>query len=258
MPTHQDMADAIEFALGDEVGSSLKHDLSKTFNQGKKDRGHVKNDRRHTNLSTQRATPPLTPEQQVTRLEYFGVSVSVTDITSTLSGLFGKAPAEEAKLYNVLKHSKRIQQDFHVTLIHRASFAQHGDIWSNYTKAFIQAQHDFTADAKTLVPTLGRARLRLERLVWDERIMAFIVRILPSVDSNTGIAAGGPQWLCANATPHITVGTANQNVKPKEANDLLECWMAGQEGLGGKIWDKEVPGVKILEGTVKPVMQRGR
>ena len=252
MPTHQDMSDAIDFALGETVGGTLKHDLSKTFNQRKS-----KNDRGPAHVSNQRDTPPLAPEQQVSRLEYFGVSVSVTDITSTLSGLFGKAPADEAKLYNLLKHSKRIQQDFHVTLIHRASASQHGDIWGNYINAFLQAQQDFKADAKTMVPTLGRARLRLERVVWDERIMAFVVRILPSENSNAGIAAGA-QWQCANATPHITVGTASQNVKPKEANDLLEFWMAGQEGPGGKIWDKEVPGVKILEGTVKPVMQRGR
>lgn len=257
MPTHQNMSDAIDFALGEQVGGTQKHDLTKTFNQRKNDRGLAKHDRGHANTNNHQNTPPLTPVQQVSRLEYFGVSVSVTDITSTLFSLFGKAPADEAKLYNLLKHTKRIQQEFHVTLIHRASASQHGDVWGNYTNAFIQAQQDSKADAKILVPTLGRARLRLERVVWDERIMAFVVRVLPSENSNAGIAAGA-QWQCANATPHITVGTANQNVKPKEANDLLECWMAGQEGLGGKIWDKEVPGVKILEGTVKPVMQRGR
>jgi tRNA ligase len=251
------MSDAIDYALGEKVGATMKHDLSKTFNQRKNDRGPAKNDRGHANTHHQRDTPLLTPGQQVSRLEYFGVSVSVTDITSTLSGLFGKAPADEAKLYNLLKHSKRIQQDFHVTLIHRASASQHSEIWGNYTNAFVQAQENFKADAKTMIPTLGRARLRLERVVWDERIMAFVVRILPSENSNAGIAAGA-QWQCANAIPHITVGTASQNVKPKEANDLLECWMAGQDGLGGKIWDKEVPGVKILEGTVKPVLQRGR
>ena len=252
MPTHQDMSDAIQFALDDTV--TLKHDLSKTFNQRKNDR----NLRQHNvDASNMRETPPLTPEQQVSRLEYFGVSVSVTDITSTLSNLFSKAPAEEAKMYNLLKHSKRIQQDFHVTLIHRASASKHRDIWESYTSAFIRAQQDFKADAKTLVPTLGRARLRLERVVWDERIMAFVVRILPSENNNAGTAAGA-QWQCANVIPHITVGTASQDVKPKEANDLLESWMAGREGLGGKIWDREVPGVKILEGTVKPVMQRGR
>jgi tRNA ligase len=251
MPTHQDMSEAIDFALGETV--TLKHDLSKTFNQRKQDR----EPRQQNGNTHQREATPLTPEQQLKRLEYFGVSVSVTDITSTLNSLFSKALPEEAKMYNHLKHSKRIQQEYHVTLIHRASASQNGDMWGNYTNAFVQASQNFTADSKTLVPTLGRARLRLERVVWDERIMAFVVRILPSENSNAGIAAGA-QWQCANATPHITVGTGSNEVKPKEANDLLECWMAGVEGLGGRIWDKEVPGVKVLEGTVKPVMQRGR
>jgi tRNA ligase len=250
MPTHQDMSEAIGFALGETV--TLKHDLSKTFNQRKQHR----EPRQQNGNADQRELTPLTPEQQLKRLEYFGVSVSVTDITSTLNSLFSKAPPDEAKMYNHLKHSKRIQQEFHVTLIHRASASQHGDMWGNYTNVYVQASQNFTADSKTLVPTLGRARLRLERVVWDERIMAFVVRILPSENSNAGIAAGA-QWQCANATPHITVGTGSNEVKPKEANDLLECWMAGVEGLGGRIWDKEIPGVKILEGTVKPVMQRG-
>ena len=251
MPTHQDMSDAIGFALGETV--TLKHDLSKTFNQRNNDRGL----RQQNGNTHQRPVTPLTTEQQINRLEYFGVSVSVTDITSSLSNLFSKASPEEAKMYNLLKHSKRIQADFHVTLIHRASAPQHTDIWSSYTNAFIQAGQDFQASSKNLIPTLGRARLRLERVVWDDRIMAFVVRILPSENSNAGIAVGS-QWMCANATPHITVGTASQDVKPKEANDLLACWMAGQEGLGGPIRDKEIPGVKILEGTVRPVMQRGR
>lgn len=251
MPTYQDMSDAIDFALGDTV--TLKHDLSKTFNQRKQDRGP----KQQNGSAHPREVALPTPEQQVKRLEYFGVSVSVTDITSTLNSLFSKAAPEEAKMYNHLKHSKRIQQEFHVTLIHRASASQHGDIWSSYTNAFVQALQNFTADSKTLFPTLGRTRLRLERVVWDDRIMAFVVRILPNENSNAGISVGSP-WSCANATPHITVGTSSNDVKPKEANDLLECWMAGAEGLGGRIWDKEVPGVKILEGTVKPVMQRGR
>ena len=69
----------------------------------------------------------------------------------------------------------------------------------------------------------------------------------------------GADWPCANEVPHITIGTASLEVKPKESNDLLVRWMDGDaNGQGAKIWEKEIPGIRVLEGTVKAVMQRGR
>jgi len=190
----------------------------------------------------------------VSRLEYFGIAVSSTVITSTLSSLFSHTSPEESKIYNMLKHSRRLQSEFHVTLIHRASGSQHPDIWESYVDKYRTSvsSNKSTKENDQLTPSLGPARLRLERVVWDDRLMAFVVRILPS-DTDTG---GAMVWECANAIPHITVGTANKDIKPKESNDLLARWADGEGN--GRIWEKEVPSVKVLEGTVRAVLQRGR
>jgi tRNA ligase len=253
MPSYQDMSDAIDFALNSTV--TVKHDL--TFNpKNRQAKGQRQlQEPRNDNISP--AAQDLTPDQLVKRLEYFSVSVSTTVINSTLSNLFATASADEAKLYNILKHSRRLQQEFHVTLIHRASSSQKPEIWEKYSNDYIQAMTTAgTKENKQLNPSLGPARVRLERVVWDERVMGIIVRVMPSEEYHPG---SGNDWPCANAIPHITVGTISPDVKPKETNDLLARWMDGdEEGNGPKIWEKEIPGMKVLEGTVKAVMQRGK
>jgi tRNA ligase len=253
MPSYQDMSDAIDFSLNNTV--TVKHDLS--FNPKNR---QVKGSRqtqgtRNDNMSP--AAQDLTPDQLVKRLEYFSVSVSATVINSTLSNLFAKASADEAKVYNILKHSRRLQQEFHVTLIHRASSSQKPEIWEKYSNDYLQAMTAAgTKENKQLNPSLGPARVRLERVVWDERVMGIVVRIMPPEEYHPG---SGTDWPCANAIPHITIGTVSPDVKPKETNDLLARWMEGnEEGNGPKIWEKEIPGMKVLEGTVKAVMQRGK
>jgi tRNA ligase len=253
MPSYQDMSDAIDFALDNTV--TVKHDLS--FNPKNR---HAKQQRqmqepRNNNVSP--AAQDLTPDQLVKRLEYFSVSVSTTVINSTLSNLFAKASADEARVYNILKQSRRLQQEFHVTLIHRASSSQKPEIWEKYSNDYLQAMTTAgTKENKQLNPSLGPVRVRLERVVWDERVMGIVVRIMPSEEYHPG---GGNDWPCANAIPHITIGTISPDVKPKETNDLLARWMDGnEEGNGPKIWEKEIPGMKVLEGTVKAVMQRGK
>ena len=253
MPSYQDMSDAIDFSLNNTV--TVKHDLS--FNPKNRQAKGPRQTQGARNDNMSPAAQDLTPDQLVKRLEYFSVSVSTTVINSTLSNLFAKASADEAKVYNILKHSRRLQQEFHVTLIHRASSSQKPEIWEKYSNGYLQAMMTAgTKENKQLNPSLGPARVRLERVVWDERVMGIVVRIMPSEEYHPG---SGTDWPCANAIPHITIGTVSPDVKPKETNDLLARWMEGnEEGNGPKIWEKEIPGMKVLEGTVKAVMQRGK
>ena len=254
MPSQQDMSDAIDFALNHTV--TLKHDLS--HNANKHQKKVPRQEHGQHNGKTSPIPQDLTPDQLVKRLEYFSISVSQTVINSTLSGLFPRAPADEAKMYNMLKQSRRLQSEFHVTLIHRASSMQKPEVWDRYTNGYLDAMTGPSKkDDKQLNPSLGAARIRLERVVWDERVMAIVVRIMPQEQYQT--SRSGEDWPCANAVPHITVGTLRPDVKPKESNDLLARWMDGNEdGNGPKIWEKEIPGMKVLEGTVRAVMQRGR
>lgn len=245
LPSHADMEDAIDYAMKSYMVET-KHDLS-FGNKSQKTRGR--------GAPTQNAEAPLNlrPDQLVQRLEYFGITVSTTVINSMLNVLFAKASSEEGKTYHLLKQSRRLQLEFHVTLIHRASADAQSDIWTKYTEIYKGILMSHGKENRT--PSLGPARIRLERLVWDDRVMAFVVRILPPQQHQ--VESGEDGCPCANPIPHVTVGTASPDVKPKESNDLLKRWSEGDTG-GNKIWEMEVPGLKILEGTIRPVMQRGK
>jgi tRNA ligase len=246
MPSREDMEDAIDFGMNHLV--ETKHDLSfgKPQQQGRKDRGSRQQTPQNTAAIESR---PLTPNQLLGRLEYFAVTVPGNDIINLLASVFAKTSPEEARMYNQLRQTRRIQTEFHVTMIHRASSRDNPEVWQQYTDAYLKAMsHVDTRDQGKLLPALGNVQVMLERLVWDERVVAFVVRVIP--------ASEGPAWPSANDIAHITVGTASQDIKPKESNDLLQRWEEGS-GAGSKIWEKAISG-KMVEGKVKPVFQRGR
>jgi tRNA ligase len=96
-------------------------------------------------------------------------------------------------------------------------------------------------------PQLGVASVRLERIVWDKRIMTFVVRLA---------GRDGQVWRSVNTTAHVTVGTSSPAVKPKESNDLLERWLAEGSGEGSGIMEVQVKGSVELEGVVRGVLGR--
>ena len=247
MPTRDDMEDAIDYGMNHLV--TTKHDLSfgKPQQQGRNQRGS----RQQT---PQNGTAPefksMTPDQLVGRLEYFAITVPSNDIVNLLASIFAQSRPAEAQMYNRLRQSRRIQREFHVTMIHRAASKENPELWQQYTDAYLDVVKEVdTRDQGKLLPTLGSARVKLEKLVWDGRVMTFVARIYP--------IEAGATWRTVNAVAHITVGTISSEIKPKESNDLLQRWDAGGDAPSD-IWEKEVPGVKVVDGTLKPVFQRGR
>lgn len=236
MPTTAELQEAIEFAMNDEV--KLKHDLS--FNKDKQN--DARQGFRQMTINSVEAQS-ATVDQLVKKLEYFGVSVPTTRMNSLLSSLFANSSAEDGRMYAQLKGSRRIQDEFHVTLLHRANASAKPGLWETYVTAYRQANPQSGIKA---APNLGTARVQLETLVWDTKIMAFVVRMLPGEDGQT--------WQMYNGIAHITVGTASQDIKPKESSQLLAQWM---EGNRADIREKQVPKGTILDGIVKPVLQRG-
>ena len=225
MPTTEDLNEAINAALKD-YQPDIKHDLS------------FKNDKSRNN---EKASKPNTTANlsKPAKLEYFSINLSTEDITSILDKTFSTLSPNQAAFYHQLQHSHRIQPAFHVTLIHRASIRSHPDLWirmENLHKSTI------ASDASSIDPTLGKCRVRLERVVWDSRIMCIVARLLDE------------GWETANATAHVTIGTTDQSVKPKESNDLLQKWLQdGKETFG--IQEKEIEGNTVVHGTVRAVVQ---
>ncbi|KAK5066489.1 tRNA ligase, partial [Cryomyces antarcticus] len=158
--------------------------------------------------------------------------------------------------------------EFHVTLIHRASASQHPQLWQQLSdlhtsltrkansdpsrKNSAAANDDASAPPPSPDPDLGTVKVLLERLIWDERLMCIVVRLLSSRAAD-GSAA---DFASVNEVPHVTVGTANATVKPKESNDLLNKWLAHGSGADTGLRELPVRGHVELEGRVKGVLQR--
>ena len=237
MPTSDDMDAAIEAALHD-YQVDLKHEI-----KGRDDRRSQPNDRQANGHANGSAKP------KEKKLEYFGVTVAATRINSILEAIFRDASADDSKMYKTLKAQRRVQSEFHVTLVHRAEADRDSNYWNKLSDMHAKASAPTGDRAFSMPePKLGQCKVRMERLVWDDRVMAFVVRLSPDEGSTE-------QWHSVNATAHITVGTASQSIKPFESNNLLARWL--QEGSGANgIKEVTVKGNVELEGTVKGVLQK--
>lgn len=164
------------------------------------------------------------------------VTLPKNDVLSALETAFASVSNNKAKFFRQLQQTRRVQPEFHVTLIHRASSASHPELWQRYS--------EIHAEAGSAENKLGDCKVLLERVVWNDRIMAIVARL---VDEG---------WECANKVAHITVGTRGDEVKPKESNDLLGRWI--EHGSGGEtgIGEIAIEGRQVVHGTVKGVLSR--
>lgn len=254
-PSASELDQAIEAAMKDYT-VDIKHDLNFNRNRGQQSQQQQQ--------QQQNTIGGKTVEQLLKKVDYFSIHLSQSEIVNLLSSLFPPSTApERAKLYNHLKNSRRIQSSFHVTLIHKASSKDSVDIWDQYIDLYrklLQKQLEGPeGGTRNPTPALGAARIRVERLVWNDKIMAFVARISP-LDHDEPLNSDIPQnlktWACANEIPHITVGTAAPNVKPKESNDLLKFWLEHGANAETGIMEAEIPSVKLLEGTVGVSLSR--
>jgi tRNA ligase len=129
-----------------------------------------------------------------------------------------------------------VQQEFHVTLIHRASSKAHPELWERYS-----AIHAAAGSAEN---KLGLCKVMLEKVVWDERIMAVVARLVDE------------EWECTNSVAHVTIGTRSPDVKPKESNDLLQRWLVVGSGGDTGIGEAGIEGRIVIEGVVKGILSR--
>ena len=168
-------------------------------------------------------------------LEYMSVTMPVSLVSNALEATFASQSPEAAAFFHHLQQTNRVQNEFHVTLMHRASASQHPDLWARYSQ-----MHAGAGGAQN---KLGICKVLLERVVWDDRLMAIVVRLVDE------------EWQCVNAVAHITVGTRSPDVKPKESNDLLKRWLeVGSDGTG--IGEAGIEGRVIIEGVVNGVLSR--
>jgi tRNA ligase len=207
-----DVLDAAIAAAMNEYTPDIKHNLSfSSKNKDKSQSPSVTHNVRNT-----------TPKQQ--KIEYFCLRLPASQVLSALSTTFAPLPPAISRFYHTLQQTRRIQPGFHVTLIHRASTSNpaHKPIWDRLSNLHASAQASQPGQQD---PLLGKSRVLLERIVWDERLMCIVARILDE------------GWECVNRYAHVTIGTREAGIKPKESNDLLERWekeKADGEGAKGE------------------------
>jgi len=275
MPTATDLDAGIEAAMNDYTPET-KHDLSKAF--GQQDRRDNNRNQQQRNFSTQTYSPstnqqngafPLTNQPQKKRKPlnpiYFGITLPQDRINGILTAVFRDAPPETARFYRQLLQTRRIPNEFHATLIHSSQSSDFRHQWQALNTLYdgvarpaVEKARDEGAAALP-EPELGKVKVHLERLVWDGRVMCFVVRLMPIAEGKDGGNVDGEVeglFACTNKVPHVTVGTASNDIKPKESNDLLERWLDVGSGTETGIWEEKLRGTVVLEGNVKGVLGR--
>ena len=232
MPSGDDLDRAIEEALND-YKPDIKHEI-----------GGSKREMKKQQKQTQQQQQQHSNGQKPAKLEYFGVNLPVSKVNTVLEDVFKNIDPSAAKTWNILRESKRVQPEFHVTLIHRVHATTYPEYWEQLSKLHADA----AAKAGVPEPEIGKVKVQLERLVWDNRLMCFVVRLISEGDSF--------HFKSVNTTAHVTVGTVDPSVKPKESNDLLEKWLHNGSGEGKGIWEMQIPGHVELDGSVKGVLQK--
>lgn len=244
MPNDADLDDAISWAMN-EYNPSVKVDLSRKGKQPAQKR-------QNQNGSQQTAKAPKVP-----KMEYFGVKLNSQRINAILEAIFRDKDPQAAKFFRQLQQTRRIQPEFHVTLCHRLSAKDNPALWDNLIKlndSKVQRQKESGVENPT--PELGVCDVRLERLVWDSRVMCVVVRLDGKAELQVDGEHKEVEFQTVNPIAHVTIGTRDPSVKPVESNALLQRWL--QDGSGEKtgIFEETVKGNVVLPGTVRGVLQR--
>jgi tRNA ligase len=265
VPTAEMLDEAIQYAL-EGYKPELRHQLPDR--SGKRDK-RTANENRQSQQGQVAQGQKVQPVAKAKKkpLEYVGVDVPTKEIQKILETAFDAAKGQKAVFFKQLQHTRRVQPRFHVTLMHRSGAKEHGALWEKYTA--LQNEAEAQADReKSAVPELGGADVVLERIVWDQRIMAIVARVgdgfvnvYPPAGGDGAAANSGQvkttekmDWECVNRVAHVTVGTRDDGVKPKESNDLLARWLDQGIGEATGIMEIVLEGRPTIKGTVRGVL----
>ncbi|BFZ64864.1 tRNA ligase [Saitoella coloradoensis] len=133
-------------------------------------------------------------------IKYYGAFIK-DDIPRIIEHVMEEQPEKVRQFWEHMKRNKRIQDAFHITLIHTNSSKTHSNMWKWYTEAATKFSNGI----------IKAVDVHLDSLVWNERVMAIVVR----VHQDAGLEH-------VNKVLHITIGTAEEDIRPVEANMLLE------------------------------------
>lgn len=273
LPSAEQLDDAIRFAL-EEYTPSLRHIIPDRGGPRTKDKANNRGGGQGTPEANNagEASGSTAGQRKKKPLEYMAIDLPTKPVLEALEAVFKNADPATARFFRQLQQTRRVQPRFHVTLIHRVAATSenpaHRELYERYSRLQARAAEEGWSDNLKL----GEVRVLLERAVWDDRIMALVVRLdeegLPQKAAEADEGEGDQQqpsgngeqqqpkkrWACANRVPHITVGTRDDSVKPKESNDLLARWL--DHGLGPNMGEVVFEAKPEIVGDVRGVMSR--
>lgn len=151
---------------------------------------------------------------------YYGIYINDPEFLSIVENC-------DIDFYNRLKLHKRVQPDFHVTLIHSAMRRENNkmrELWEFYTSTFKKEVQKFT-NARTPIPENKKclfssdysANIKLKKIVWDTKVMCVEVETLGFNHKGKSI-----DLPIGNKFAHITIGTIDKQFPPMLAGKMLE------------------------------------
>ncbi|OLL23209.1 tRNA ligase 1 [Neolecta irregularis DAH-3] len=139
------------------------------------------------------------------KLLYFA-GVLDHNMVDILESIYAKHPESNREFFDFLRANQGFKAEFHVTLAHLCDKATHPQIWQHYKKLL---SSEITTEIE----------LQLQEIVWNDRIMCVPVTLVQKDDDRVE---------CTHEYPHITIGLANDTVKPVEALQMLQKRATGE------------------------------
>ncbi|KHJ36379.1 putative fungal trna ligase adenylyltransferase [Erysiphe necator] len=173
-------------------------------------------------------------QQKAKSINYFCIKLEESQIRQIVANAFGASSPDTSYFWKQLSETNRVQQEFHITLIHRSSSHDHNLLWKKYSDIYAKRSGGTDKNSQGI----GQCRALLEMIVWDSRVMAIVVRLIDK------------GWECVNNVAHITIGTRDHSIKPKESNDLLQRWTADSDPTIRSLAIENHP---VVNGTVTVV-----
>ncbi|KAL4068638.1 RNA ligase-domain-containing protein [Scleroderma yunnanense] len=160
---------------------------------------------------------------------YYGIlpEIDLLDVIGTRLDEAEEVPENGVEFWRALVANSRVTNRPHVTIVHQKNIPEQEELWERCSVIHLMSS-----------PPLFS--FNLGHLVWNDRVMAFIVEAfdLATPDDTADAGQEGHDFVSKlhediRNILHITVGTADPNIPPVEAKALVDAWRKGERtGIG--------------------------
>lgn len=172
--------------------------------------------------------PVFTKKMKINKLKpnYFGIHVPSENVLSIIE-------SNNIDFFTTLKEKKRVQKDFHITLVHSA-MRREGDekrsMWKTYNDEFKNQVEQFSKMTENLPPNnrhfIGEkynATIKATKIFWNNKVMCIEADVMRFNKGEVQI-----ELPVGNRYTHITIGTIDKSIPPMMAGVMLNNYYDGK------------------------------